>query len=259
VLVVLASRGDASARALCERAPLGAARVLAWRDLSTPDWRHYSDPDDGEDTTVVAGARVLDTAISAVVTRCSWVPPHELSHILPSDRAYVAAEMTASLAAWLAGLRCPVINPATANSLSGPRWQPERWTMLAASLGLRALPVVRRAVPGLMPSRPRASAPVGFEQASVTVVGPRVIHHPRRDGTAQPQPDTQLDGQLADDSRALATVAQLTLLRVHWALRGAEHWFLGADLDVDLAAAPVAEALLEHVGLGTREPVGAVP
>jgi hypothetical protein len=222
--------------------------VLVWRDLSTPGWRHYADPDDGEDAAVLAREPIADAELSAVLTRCLSVPPDELSHIVPADRGYVAAEMTATLLAWLAHLRCPVINPPTATSLRGLRWHPERWTMLATSLGLRALPVVRRAVPGLVPSQPAAIAPRGFEQYSVTVVGPRVIEPASHSGEPGPE--------LADDTRAIARAARLTLLRVHWALRGAEHWFLGADLDVDLAAAPVADALLHHVGLGTLEPIG---
>ena len=251
MLVLLARRSDSAARALCGRAPPGAARVLGWRDLSTPGWRYYANPDDGEDAAVLEGDLIADTAISAVVTRCSSVPPDELSHIVPSDRGYVAAEMTATLLAWLARLPCPVINRATATSLCGPRWYPEQWTMLATSLGLRAVPRTRRAVPGLVPSHPVVISPPGFEQYSVTVVGPRVIE-PAGHGD-EPQPE------LSDDARAIARAAQLTLLRVHWALRGAEHWFLGADFDFDLAAAPVADALLDHVGLGTRQPAGAAP
>jgi hypothetical protein len=222
--------------------------VLGWRDLSTPGWRYYADPDDGDDVAVLAGGPIPNTAISAVVTRCSSVPPDELSHIVPADRGYVAAEMTATLLAWLARLRCPVINPASATSLRGLRWHPERWTMLATSLGLRALPLVRRAVPGLVPSHPTMVAPPGFEQHSVTVVGPRVIDPASH--SREPEPE------LADDTRAIARAARLTLLRVHWAVRDAEHWFLGADVDVDVGAPPVAHALLHHVGLGTRERIG---
>src|SRR5207248_10861849 len=107
--------------------------------------------------------------------RCPSAPPHELSHIVPADRDYVAAEMTAALLAGLARLRCPVINPPSGSSLCGPRWHPERWSILATSLGLPLLPLTRRAVPGLAPIAPRAVAPPGCEHHAVTVVGSRAI------------------------------------------------------------------------------------
>jgi len=251
VLVVLASRHDPAARALCERAAPGSARVLAWRDLSISGWRYHGAPDDGDDAIVLGGARIAAAAISAVVTRCPSVPPHELSHIVPADRAYVAAEMTATLRAVLARLRCPVVNRPTASSLCGPRWHPERWTTLAASLGLRVLPLARRAVPGLAPSPPRLVAPAGRELHRVTVVGAQTL------GTTgeehEPRPE------LADAALALARAADVTLLRVDFAVRGAERWFVGASLDPDVGAAPVADALLDHLGIALAEPLTSAP
>lgn len=232
MLVVLASRGDAAARALCERAPPGTAHLLSWRDLSTSGWRYYGDLDDGEDAGVIGGRPITNGEITAVVTRCPSVPPHELGHIVPADRTYVAAEMTALLVAWLTRLRCPVLNRPRDGCLCGPRWPPERWTMLASSLGLRAVPVSRRAVPGLAPSASRPAAPPGFGLHTVTVVGPHAhaSDHP---------PEV-----LADAAVTLARAAGVTLLKTEFAVRGSEYWFLGAGLDVDLAAAPVADALL---------------
>ena len=247
MLVVIASRHDAAAAALCRRAPPGTAAVLSWRDLSTPGWRYYGDPDDGEDAVVIGGATVTVAAITAVVTRCPSVPPHELGHIVPADRGYVAAEMTALLLAWLARLRCPVVNRPNAGSLCGPRWHPERWTALATSRGLPALPLTRRAVPGLAPSVRGPIFPPGFEHRPVTVVGPRAID------TAPAQ--DPLSPDITDAALALARAAGVALLRVHFAVRDGEHPFAGADLDVDLADAPVADALLEHVGGGAPEPI----
>jgi hypothetical protein len=232
VLVVVASRGDVAARALCERAPPGTAHLLSWRDLSTPGWRYYSHPDDGRDAAVIAGRPIATAEITAVLTRCPAVPPHELGHIVPADRAYVAAEMTALLVAWLARLRCPVLNRPRGGCLCGPRWPPERWTMLATSLGLRAVPVSRRAIPGLAPTAPRPAAPPGFELRTVTVVGPHAY------GSGEPTET------LADAAVTLARAAGVTLLRTEFAVRGSDHWFLSAGLDVDLAAESVADALL---------------
>lgn len=244
MLVVLASRTDTAAQALCARAPAGNAHVLTWRDLSTPGWRYYGDPDDRRGAAVIGGRPTADKEISAVVTRCPSVPPHELGHIVPGDRAYVAAEMTALLLAWLTRLPCPVINRPHGGCLCGPRWAPERWTVLATSLGLRALPVARRAMPGLAPSRPRPAAPPGADTRSVTIVGSRAMT-PSNGNTDVPE-------ELADDALRLARRAGLSLVRVEFAIRGSEHWFLGADLNVDLADASVADALLEHAGVASR-------
>jgi hypothetical protein len=245
VLVVIASRHDASAASLCHRAPPGTATVLSWRDLSTPGWRYYDDPGDGEDEVVIGGMPLAAVSISTVVTRCPSVPPHELGHIVPADRGYVAAEMTALLLAWLARLRCPVINRPSAGSLCGPRWHPERWTALAASLELPVTRLTRRAVPGLPPHTPGPTPPPGFEHRSVTVVGSRAI-----DTTPAPEPSAP---DVSNAALALARGAGVALLRVHFAVRHAEHRFLSADLDVDLAEARVADALLEHVELTKPE------
>jgi hypothetical protein len=242
VLVVIASRRDAAAAALCRRAPAGAARVLSWRDLSTRGWRYYGHPEDGHDTVVIGGVPLTTAAVSAVITRCPSVPPHELGHIVPADRAYVAAEMTATLLAWVTRLGCPVANQPHAGCLSGPRWHPERWSAVATSLGLRALPLARRAVPGLLPSPPRPLAPPGFEPHTVTVVGDRAIE-PAESSRVEPRPE------LTDAALAVAHAAGTALLRVRFAVRGTEYWFLGADLDADLANASVADALLAHVAL----------
>ncbi|HET6865571.1 MAG TPA: hypothetical protein VFH80_06595 [Solirubrobacteraceae bacterium] len=232
MFVVVASRTDAAARALCERAPPGSAQLLSWRDLSTPGWRYYGDPGDGDDGAVIADTPITNAEITAVLTRCPAVPPHELGHIVPADRSYVAAEMTALLVAWLTRLRCPVFNRPQDGCLCGPRWPPERWTMLASSLGLRAVPVERRAVPGLAPSAPRPTAPPGFELRTVTVVGARVL------ASTKP-PETLVDAALT-----LASAAGVTLLKTEFAVRGSEHVFVSAGLDVDLAAGSVADALL---------------
>jgi hypothetical protein len=121
-----------------------------------------------------------------------------------------------------------VLNRPRDGCLCGPRWPPERWTMLATSLGLRAVPVSRRAVPGLAPSASRPAATPGFELHTVTVVGSHA----------------QGSDDLADAAVTLARAAGVILLKTEFAVRGSEHVFLGAGIDVDLAAAPVAEALL---------------
>ena len=53
----------------------------------------------------------------------------------------------------------------------------------------------------------------------------------------------------AGTALAVAHAAGTALLRVWFAVRGTEYWFLGADLDADLANASVADALLAHVAL----------
>ena len=55
--------------------------------------------------------------------------------------------------------------------------------------------------------------------------------------------------EITDAALAVAHAAGTALLRVWFAVRATEYWFLGADLAADLANASVADALLTHVAL----------
>jgi hypothetical protein len=138
MFLVLASRFDDASRALVKAWAEHDARLLTPADLSISGWRH--DPAARRSIAVVDGGEVDAEEIDGVLTRLPSVLEHELAAVVPGERSYAAAEMTAFLTHWLATLPCPVLNRPTATSLSGPYWRRERWIHVAARAGI---PVAR--------------------------------------------------------------------------------------------------------------------
>jgi len=161
-----------------------------------------------------------------VVTRLPAVDAGDLPQIAPSDRAYVAAEMTAFLLAWLTGLTCPVLNRPTPQCLSGPLWGRERWALAAAKLGIPARPVLRRAV---WP-KDDAEAAHGEPGPAVTVVGRSHIGI--------------VDDVLAARAHRLARAAGVDLLSVEFDGRGPDARFVAASLWPDVGDARIAEPMM---------------
>jgi hypothetical protein len=227
VLVVVAGRCDEKARELAGRwAPYGAA-VLTCEDLSVAGWRHLLD-DPGASEVVIDGRAVAAREITGVLTRLSYVPERELRRIVLEDRSYVAAEMTAFLYSWLAGLRCPVLNRPALTCLSGPGWRHEQWVYTAARLGIPVEPVTWR-------FDYEAGLPeedVTPPDTIVTVVGGRC-------------PGAS-DGTLAAQARRLAGISGVDLLAVRF--REMEDGFRlhSADPWADISSPEVADAMLEH-------------
>lgn len=227
MLVVVAGRHDREARDLAGRwAPYGAA-VLTCEDLAVAGWRHLLDDPDASGV-VIDGRAVAAREITGVLTRLSYVPERELRRIVPEDRSYVAAEMTAFLYSWLAGLRCPVLNRPAPTCLSGPSWCHEQWVYTAARLGIPVEPVTWR----LDYEAGRPEEDITPPGTTVTVVGSRCL------GAS--------DGTLAARARRLAGVAGVDLLAVHF--RETEDGFRlhSADPWADISSPEVADAMLEH-------------
>src|SRR5579872_3914402 len=124
MLVVLAHRYDQEARELVSHWSASDARLLTSADLSRKGWRHFSDEPTAS-TAVISGRVVPVDQISGVLTLLTGVFEQELVDIVPSDRSYAAAEMTAFLLCWLSTLKCPVLNRPTPTCLSGPYWRRE--------------------------------------------------------------------------------------------------------------------------------------
>src|SRR5512135_582318 len=120
MLLVLGSGLDEKPRLLVERwLSLGEdAALVTPADLSRPGWRlRCGRP---ELTRAAVGDRtVRRDEIDAVVTALAWIWPHDLPHVVPEDRDYVAQEMAAFLLAWLHELNCPVLDRPTPSSLTG--------------------------------------------------------------------------------------------------------------------------------------------
>jgi hypothetical protein len=216
MLLVLASRYDQQAAALVES--WDEARLLTPEDLSMAGWAYrLSSPHEGR--FVVDGRRVQTTDISGVFTRISHVMVHELGHIVPADRDYVAVEMQAFLLAWLTSLRCPVVNRPTPSCLAGPAWGPERWIHEAVKLGIPAAGVDRSTKDDFV--APEADH-------ALTVIGPTVL------GTD--------NARIRADATRLARAAQATALTVYLQgeeLRNASPW-------IDITDPLVAQTLRSY-------------
>jgi hypothetical protein len=226
VLVVVASRLDEGARTLADRWTEG--RVLTCEDLSVAGWRHRP----GGTSTAVVGGEVIPAAeIEGVLTRRSRVLEWEPDHIVPADRAYVAAEMTAFLRSWLSGLGCPVLNRPVSTCLSGPGWCREQWVRTAARLGIPVRPVRWRlgASAGVPEDEPATTA---------TVVGERCL------GAA--------DRASAAWALRLARAAGVDLLAARFGEAEAGFELLDADPWPDVSSPEVADAIHKYLSEGRR-------
>jgi hypothetical protein len=153
-VLVLAAEDDDPARMLAVR--LGESALAAGpQDLSRPGWTYARNP--SLRTGVARHGRFRADDLTAVISLISAIQPLSLSHIGPSDREYVAAEMTAFLRAWLTGLPCPVINPPTATCLSGPALTAHQWVAMCTRLSIPTYPA-QLTVPAIPNDRPTASA-----------------------------------------------------------------------------------------------------
>jgi hypothetical protein len=223
MILILASRVDDRARALASAFPRGRARVLTCRDLSRPGWLLGTDARE-QHRIVAAAHRLRPASVSGIVSLIPCVRPQELVHIVPADREYVAAEMTAMLAYWLSTLTCPILNRATAGSLCGPGWRPERWCHLARAHGI-PVQTLRRA------TKPDSGPPP--EVRMLTIVGPRVIGSGLR--------------QFAERARAVAATADVELLQLWFSVDRSGPKCLGAPPVPDIASPIVQSAIVDYL------------
>lgn len=223
MIVVLASGQDQAAVNLVSSWASKGAVLCSIGDLSTSGWNYL--PGNHDASTVVVGGQIIpQPEITGVLTRRAWVREDELIHIVPADRAYVAAEMSAFLISWLSSLGCPVLNPPTPSCLSGPNWRHEQWVRAAAQAGLPVRPSYRR-VPALAETREQASqAPVTY----TTVVGDLVLG--------------ALNGIQCDHARRLARMAGANLLGITFA----GDFFSSATTWPDLNVPGVADTILHY-------------
>jgi hypothetical protein len=228
LIVVLASRYDTTAQRLVERWAAHDACLLTCKDLSVAGWGYHL-ANRSTSTAVIGGRKVGVEEIRGVVTRLPWVAEHELVSIIPADRAYVAAEMSAFLAFWLSDLKCPVLNRPTPGSLNGPSWRREQWIFTAARLGMR-VPSERR----LLSLRSVASPHKQLAANTVTVVGDCCLG--------------QADKSLLERSRQLAEAANVKLLGVQFSNASPDSTFLNATLYPEFDSIEVTDAILEYFG-----------
>lgn len=228
MLIIFASHFDRDAQSLADYWSAYDAVLLTAEDLSVAGWRYYSDGNEAS-TAIIGGRTVEAKEISGVLTRWPAIIESEIAHIVGDDRAYVAAEMTAFLRCWLTTLKCPVLNRPTATTLFGPAWRPERWIHVGARLGMPVRRVHRQT--GVTAKSTEETAQI--QSTVVTVVGDRCFG--------------DVDPDLRQQSRRLASAAGVDLLAVHFdgSKRGSA--LLNADLLPDLSSPEVADAVLAYL------------
>jgi hypothetical protein len=232
MIVIVASRFDASACRFKDRWTGGGAHLFTCADLSISGWRCRLN-DQYNSTAIIEGLTTKQSDIAGVLTRLRWVWGGELVNIVPEDRAYVAAEMSAFLVFWLSGLICPILNRPTANSLNGPGWDRERWNFEASKVGMRTTPIRRRASLA-SPSTWDVEVHDRQRQVSVTVVGNNCV------GDAHVT--------LLEQARRLASAAKVDFLSVQFSSAEASATFTGADIFPDINNASIADAAFNYFG-----------
>jgi hypothetical protein len=238
MIVVLAARDDPDAEALALRWASHRAAILSPDDLSEPGWRYIpGQPEAG--VAVVSRRRVPAVEIAGVLSRLGIVDEADLVRVRPSERAYVAAEMTAFLASWLNELSCPVVNLSHPGYLSGPGWGDDEWRVKAAQAGSRVVTSGVRLRPLSRSDRDESRHSAGWrptdragDPLTLTVVAGRCI------GRA--------DEALCAQAVNLARLAGVDALSVTFSGSQRDSSFLSADPWPDVMNPEVADALLDQ-------------
>jgi hypothetical protein len=236
VVLVVASGFDSAAQALVARWRGEGARLLTPSGLSRPGW--IFDPERPERSVAIIEDEVIQLGdIRGVCTRLGAVTTGDLAHVVPEERAYVAAEMTAFLLAWLSAMSCPVVNRPTPLNLAGPSWRSDQWARAAARAGLVTHPVRRRVPPydAASSSKSEGSDEFAAEPSmSVSLIGARMFV----DG-ADPQEGCAVEAKL----RAIAAEAGVDALTAIFSRAASGLVFRHASASVDVTRSEVADAL----------------
>jgi hypothetical protein len=122
--------------------------VLPEELLTGSKFSYWIDSSDTAWELTTAGGRALDPGqVSLVVNRMVAIPPPGPTST-ERDGLFVAEESRAAVVAWLRLIRCPVLNPPRATSLSGPLLSVPEWRLLAHRFGFRCLPWHSEDAPG---------------------------------------------------------------------------------------------------------------
>jgi hypothetical protein len=226
MLLILASRHDEEAASLETEWSGMHAQRLTCEDLGTVGWQ-WTPGKPGHSRLAVAGTLVSAAEIRGVLVRLQSVTEAELPHIDPVDRDFVAAELTAFLAAWLPELRCPVLNRPTPTQLDGPAWTPDRWLIEARRVGMNVSDQPRDFRLGTEP----VTTAEPDSCSTATVVGDRCFGVP--------------DEAASTHAQRLARAASVSLLSVRFANRPSGFEFREASLCPALCTPEIKAAVLE--------------
>ena len=222
VLIILAKQQDGDAVWLADHWQSHNAVLISPSDLSKSGWSLRLAT--SNKSKICAGYRqITNKEIDGVLTLIPRVDSEDLDHIVPSDRQYVASEMSAFLLAWLSSRSCPVLNRPTADTLGGPGWRVEAWVHFASELGI-PVSAIRRSTSRCIGDAKDQSL------CEITVIGDECFGNPIP--------------QLYDNARILAKAAGTDLLTVRFANSEPNSTFVNANPWPNLASPELADALL---------------
>jgi hypothetical protein len=237
-VLVFANAGDEVADRFARRHARRGVRLVTPRDLSRAGWLCEFHEGAASAQAVVEGRPVPQSRLAGVIARLGCVTTADVPHIHTVDRAYVAAEMQAFLAAWLHALPCPVLNRPSTTCLAGNWWSPHKWIQTAVRLGIPVSALDQR-VDGRAHQRRHHPTTRDTSITDVTIVGSRTI------GQASPC--------LVRQARMLSRAAGLDFVTVRFSSPTDEAVFLDATLWPDLADPTIAEAVLRHLWRQPRQ------
>jgi hypothetical protein len=231
-VLVFANAGDEVADKFVRRHARRGVRLVTPQDLSRAGWLCEFHDGAASAQAVVEGRAVPQSRLAGVITRLGCVTTADVPHIDAVDRAYVAAEMQAFLAAWLHTLPCPVLNRPSTTCLAGNWWSAHKWVQTAVRLGISVSALEQRIDWRAHRRRPQPTTR-SASVTNVTIVGPRTI------GKASPH--------LVQQARMLGRAAGLDFVTVRFSAPTDDAVFFDATLWPDLADVTIAEAVLRHL------------
>jgi hypothetical protein len=143
VFAVLAHAGDAGAELLAQelghRAGAPAVALVWAEELLLDSSLTHRLGGEGVVTEIelASGQRLDSGELAGLACRLTHAPVPHFDRGEEVERRYAALEAHALLLSWLAGLRCPVVNPVTSRGLPGPDPEPPELLTLATACGLR--------------------------------------------------------------------------------------------------------------------------
>lgn len=213
--------------------------------------------------TLRDGTTINSAAIVGLFNRMWALPVSPLTPFRDDDRAYVQSEFHALAVSWLAGLRCPVMNPATPHALCGSPISAAGWHVLAHRAGLRPMATRfttsqrRFPAPGMVRVRTEWSGATGDNKPpALLAIGTATLGEPvgTRAGSmlvvanaVWPEEIERTEAaSLAEPCMRLARAARLSLVRVRFVSSVDERaWlFVAAEPTPDVMGTAQLHAIL---------------
>ncbi|MDJ0869957.1 MAG: hypothetical protein QNK03_27945 [Myxococcota bacterium] len=238
MFLILSERTDESAFWTYHRLLERGVAPIEWvtpEALAYARWIHRVGRGTSSVEVVLAdGRRLRGDEVRGTLNRLLFVPRDQLALVQPSDREYVAQELSALYASWLYSLPDPVLNRGSGQCLSGRIRHISEWIWLASRCGL---PVPEYRFAGDAP----------LEDFNLHATVPHLASPSRAlvvlDGMVFGSP---VPKEIAGGCQALARRSQLRILGVEFTVDERENWSLAGVShcpDLRLGGEPLIDRL----------------